>query len=454
MKRRERKMKKVLSCALALSLLTAGTAFASGYRIPVQSIDSTAKSGANIASASSADAAFDNPAAMSFLKPGWLVEVDGTYLHLSSVKYSDNGGIGSALYGPGGANGKSEDEDYIIPTLFAVSPEWNNMRFGFSITTPYGMGKRWPSNGMDNIYPATFASKFELRITDFNPTVTYAITDKLSVAGGLRLLYGSATLMNQGVPYVFAMSDIAPSQALSGDAWGWGYNLAIDYKATKEWNFAATFRSKADLNFSGDVLMGAVMNTPMGFIPVGSFAMNGKVTVIAPAVFALSTAYSWDKFTLELTLDRTFWSAYNQLNFSYDQQIPGLNAGPGAPFGPQEKNWKDANAIRLGLEYNVVKPLTLMAGLCYDHGGAPDATLGFELPDSDAWSFSLGARYAVTDRLDIGLAGLYDRLSSRSVNQITGVSPTGEVEYTGQGMDGKFTDSSAVLVTLGIQYRF
>jgi long-chain fatty acid transport protein len=331
------------------------------------------------------------------------------------------------------------------------------MRFGFSITTPYGMGKRWPSNGMDNIYPATFASKFELRITDFNPTVTYAVTDKLSVAGGLRLLYGSATLMSGGIVDAdpetgsFAVA----GRALSGDAWGWGYNLAIDYKASKEWNFAATYRSKADLNFSGDTILASSMHAadgsiiPNAYLPfaLGYNAVltpQGKVTVIAPAVFALSTAYSWDKFTLELTVDRTFWSAYNQLNFSYDQSLAGYPI-LGSAFGPVEKNWKDANAIRLGLAYNVVKPLTLMAGLCYDHGGAPESTLGFELPDSDAWVFSLGARYAVTDRLDLGVGVLYDSMNSHTVPASANNT---------QMIDGKFSDAAALLVTAGIQYRF
>ncbi|MDR0476611.1 MAG: outer membrane protein transport protein, partial [Desulfobulbaceae bacterium] len=164
MRRREKNIKKMLSCVAIASLLAGGTAFANGYRIPEQSVDSTAKAGANIASASSADAAYYNPAAVSFLKDGWLVEVDGTYLHLTAEKYQDSR---SPLY-----NGRSKVEDYGLPTLFVVSPEWQNMRFGFSITTPYGLGKRW-----DQPFPATFANKFELRITDFNPTVTYAVTD-------------------------------------------------------------------------------------------------------------------------------------------------------------------------------------------------------------------------------------------------------------------------------------
>ena len=41
-------MKKTISVVALASVLAAGSAFASGYRIPEQSADSTAKAGANI----------------------------------------------------------------------------------------------------------------------------------------------------------------------------------------------------------------------------------------------------------------------------------------------------------------------------------------------------------------------------------------------------------------------
>jgi long-chain fatty acid transport protein len=43
-------MKKIIPLLGLNSMLIAGTACASGYRIPEQSVDSTAKAGANIAS--------------------------------------------------------------------------------------------------------------------------------------------------------------------------------------------------------------------------------------------------------------------------------------------------------------------------------------------------------------------------------------------------------------------
>ena len=58
--------------------------------------------------------------------------------------------------------------------------------------------------------------------------------------------------------------------------------------------------------------------------------------------------------------------------------------------------------------------LTLMGGFAYDETPVPAENIGFELPDSDAWIYSLGAQYKVNEKLDIGIAALYDYKESRS----------------------------------------
>ncbi|MDR3089678.1 MAG: outer membrane protein transport protein [Desulfobulbaceae bacterium] len=412
-------MKKILSVTAVVSLLTtmaSGGALASGYRIPEQSLNSTAKSGANIASASSADAAYFNPAAVVWLKEGWLAEINGTYLHLTAMDYTDRR---SPLY-----NAESKDENYFIPTIFLVSPEWKDFRFGFSVTVPYGLGKRW----YDPL-PKTFAEKFDLRVFDINPTVTYAINDKFAISGGIRALYAKATVMSNGM--LSPEMGVSGSRYMHGDTTEWGYNLAIDYKPAKDWNLAATYRSHVDLDYKGDV----ILKSNMG----GGIDTSGNVTVVAPAVLALSAAYTWDKLTVELTIDRTFWSEYEHLDFDYDQ--PVMNPVLAAAFErPVKKDWDDSSAIRLGFDYALTNTFNIMAGFAYDENPVPEETVNFELPDSDAWLFSLGMRYAVNDNLDIGVAALVDVKEDRKVKN--------------QHIDGEFTDCAAVLLTFGVQYRF
>jgi long-chain fatty acid transport protein len=73
----------------------------------------------------------------------------------------------------------------------------------------------------------------------------------------------------------------------------------------------------------------------------------------------------------------------------------------------------------------------------------PDETVGFELPDSDAWLYSLGFQYKVSESMDVGVAVLYDYKETRKVEG----SP-------GDRIYGEFTDAAAFLMTVGLNYRF
>ena len=173
-------MKKVISVLALASVFAAGSAFASGYRIPEQSSDSVAKAGAHIASSVGADSTYYNPANMSWADDAWLTEIDLNYIHLTTIDYTD--ARTSTM------NGASETENFLLPTFFLVSPNYNDFRFGFSVTVPYGLAKRW-----NQPFPALSAKKFELQVFDINPTVSYEINKYLSIAGGVRLIASTAT---------------------------------------------------------------------------------------------------------------------------------------------------------------------------------------------------------------------------------------------------------------------
>ena len=403
-------------CVVALaSLFAASSAFASGYRIPEQSVDSTAKSGANIASATGADAAYFNPANMSWMENGWQAEVGASLVHLSSISYDD--ARTSAF------DGSSEEENIAIPSAFLVSPDYDNFRFGLSLTAPYGLAKRWQADP----FPKTFADKFSLKVIELNPTVAYKINDIVSVAAGVRLLYNQATVMSSGgiAPGVMA------SRIMDGDSVEWGYNLAVAVKPCDNVDMAVTYRSNVDLDFEGDVTLA----TNVGPSP---WVGDGAVTVTAPAVLALSAAYTMDDWTFELTIDRTFWSEYESLDFTYTPAL--INPVLAATFTRSVRNYEDTTAIRLGVTYDYSEEITLMAGFAYDENPVPEANLGFELPDSDAYLFSAGARFKIDENMEFGIACLYDLKEERTVNNGT--------------INGEFTDASAFLVTAGLSYKF
>ncbi len=407
---------KILLAALG-GLLIAATAHASAYRIPEQSVNSTARAGAYVAHTPGADASYFNPANMAWLEDRGMVEVDLVWIDLPSISYDDNR---TPAY-----DGESESEDFLLPTVFAVSPDYNNFRVGLSLTYPAGLSKEWKQP-----YPMTFAEEFTLKVVEFNPTVSYRVNDMLSLAAGFRVIYSDANVKSRGL---ISPPSVTASRYMDGDTWEMGYNLALSLRPTPESDLSVTYRSKVDLNLEGQ----ADLATSAG---PSAYSGSADVTVPLPAVLAVAGSYTFfDQLTVELEYDRTFWSEYDTLDFNYPVSL-GNPYLIGAFDNPKAKDWEDTDTWRISVSYDMRNSFVLMAGFAIDDNPIPDATLGFDLPDADAKLYSVGLRYQATDKLNIGVAYLYDDKEKRTV--------------TNSMVDGSFDHIGAHLFTVGVSYTF
>jgi long-chain fatty acid transport protein len=413
-------MKKTIAVTALGLLLAAGSAYGAGYRLPEQSLNATAKSGANVAYTTGADAAFYNPAGMVWLEDRAYLEANLTYIGLNSITYSDNR---TPLY-----SGESEYETFYMPSFFAVSPDYNGFRIGLSVDVPAGLSKKWSQP-----FPRTFAQEFSLEVTEINPSVAYKIGDIFSVGAGFSAIYADATVKSAG-RISTDHGGVNASRDMNGDTWEWGFNLAASLRPVDNLNLAVTYRSNVDLDLEGD----ATLLTNATFAGNAAYIGPGSVSVPSPAVLALAGSYTFfDQLTIELEYDRTFWSEYDVLDFTYPTSL-GNPYLTGAFDLPKAKDWDDTDTWRIGVSYDI-NAFTLMAGFAIDENPIPDATLNFDLPDSDAKLYSLGVRYRVNADLDLGLAWLYDDKDSRNVVN----------EY----INGTFDDAGANLITFGISYK-
>ncbi len=408
-------MKKVLSVIGLLSVGIVGTAGASGYRIPEQSVNSTARAGGYVAYTPAADAAYYNPANMAWLDDRGYLEVDATWIRLDAVTYTDHR---TSSY-----NGESEEENFLLPTFFAVSPDYHNFRVGFSLTGPAGLSKQWKQP-----FPRTFAEEFTLKVYEVNPTLSYKLCDQFSIGGGLRVLYGDGRVKSNGM----VASGVTASRSMDGDTWEAGYNLALTARPVENLNVSATYRSKVDLDIEGT----ADLATSLG---PGSYHGDAGVEVLVPAALALAVSYTFfDQLTAEMVYERTYWSDYESLDFTYP--VPLGNPLLTSVFDDAKpKNWSDTDSWRFSLTYDFKNSFILMAGFAYDENPIPDEAVNFELPDSNAKLYSLGLRYQVNEDLELGIAYLYDDKETRRV--------------TNEVLDGEFSDASAHLLTFGLSYK-
>lgn len=386
---------------LALSAIASSVVMAGAYKIPEQSLNSMALGAAYVAHTTGADTAYFNPANMAFMGEKQYVEGAITLAHLPSNVYS-----------LGAASGKSEVEDLLIPNFHYVSAPMGDFRWGVSTTVPGGLTKRW-----ETVFQKAFAEEFTLQVVEINPSASYKIMDNLSVGAGLRLIYSKGIVKNDaraiGIPLVVDME---------ADTIEFGYNLALAYKPTNDINMAVTYRSEIELEEEGTASINGTI-------------MDASVTIPLPAALNVAVSKTWnDKFTLEAVYERTYWSAYERLEFV------------GTPLPVTVKNWEDSNTFRIGATIELDK-ITMMMGFAIDETPIPEDKVSFELPDSDAKIFSMGFRYQQTEALSWGAAFLYD--SKESISMTPGVSHN-PILVNG----GSFTEGGAFLTTVGMAYEF
>jgi long-chain fatty acid transport protein len=412
----------ISTCAATLS-------FAAGYKIPEQSLTSVALSAAYVANANGADASYYNPANMVWNDDENLLEMGLTYINLPKIKYE--GTVSGAS-----ADAKSKSQQFLLPTLHFSSKAYGKVRYGFSITAPGGLSKRWKDP-----YQKASAEEFTLKVIELNPTVAYKVDNKFAIGGGFRMIYSKGIVKaDRNLP------PIGPtfSEDMNGDDISFGYNMALAYRPNNNIKLATTYRSKVNLKEKGNAngyinkyLLTHNLADAATLIPYNSIA---SVAIPLPATLNIAASYTYKKTTVEFVYERVYWSKYKKLDFNFADPVVEAVLGQ-----PKDKNWKDTNTYRIGVTHQYNEKLKLMAGFAIDNTPIPSKTLGFELPDADAKLYSVGFEYKYSKKVSIGMSYLYDDKETRTIS-----ASDGNIN----GISGTFKDISAHLVTVGFKYRF
>lgn len=404
-----------LTVILLIICLLPAAALAAGYRIPENSFRSSAQLGACVAGADGADASYFNPGAMMNLDSKAAWETGALLIKLPEVKYA---GTATAV----AATGDSRTESFIVPYFHYVAP-WHGerLRFGLSIVSPAGLTKRW-----DTPVARAFAEEYSLQVIEVNPTAAWRLNKRWTMGAGLRLLKSDGKIK--------VTPAATTSMSLEGDSQDTGYNLALHGQLNDRTSLGLTWRSRVTLGMKGS----SVVRHPL----LGLVNSAASVDLELPSAIDLAINRRCGKTRWELVVERVFWSAYSRLDFQFANA-----AVEASPFGAtRPKNWKNTTTIRLGMERALNKQWTLLAGLAWDPTPVPDSSLGFELPDSDAWAISIGGRRKVSDSIDWGFAYIYDRKQPRDILAVNNTN--------GAGLSGRFSGGGAHILNVSMRYRF
>jgi long-chain fatty acid transport protein len=446
---------------LLVLLLSASTSFAAGFRLPEAGNKANAMGFAFTAQADNPSAIYYNPAGLTQLEKN-NIALGVTYTNLPGGEFTGT----TPLTNGATVSETQKDLDFFLPNMYyTYTSKGSGVAYGLGVFTPFGLGQEY-ENENTSIFRNQI-TKIDLKTIVINPTIAFDINEYLSVGIGVDFMYGMATLERTPV-----LNNVAPgvpignnpvnayNTKLDGDGTAWGYNFGILLKPTKELRVGFNFRSPFTLEIEGaDVDLSNISSTPI--IPLSgatpqqvfggsSYHTTGSTTIKMPATAALGVAYIWDRLTVEVDADRTFWSSYKSLDLNFKDNTALLPKSTSSP-----KNWRDVCALRTGLEYRVANPVALRAGFSYDPSPVPAETLGPELPDADRLYYMLGAGLKFGN-WTVDIAGIYIDKKDRKVNnQGSNQVPTlgGSYPQYATGQNGTWTGHSW-LAGMDIAYKF
>ena len=229
-------MKKLCWTAASVAL-TGFSAFGAGFALYEGSASGTALGGAVMGKAVDASALFYNPATMS----------DFTNVVVTVGFVTEHPTADTAINGHHGR--KMDPGAFALPHAYAIVPLPYDFSFGLGFAPEFGLGTHYNQDWeMAWNTRSTFVEGLTL-----NPNISYRITDKWSVAAGIRLLY-------------FEFDQYSHPQAVSdGNYYGsmrnhlkgdngftdWGWELSTRYKFTDRISAGILYKSYIDTKVKG-----------------------------------------------------------------------------------------------------------------------------------------------------------------------------------------------------------
>lgn len=381
-----------------------------GFQVSLQGTKQLGMGHTGVALAKDEATVFFNPAGMSMLKGN---SVGASFSPIfANTQYVDNAtqassrtenpmGTPFTFYGVFG----SQDSSSVL----------SKFKFGIGVYTPFGSSVNWGENWTGRAALTSIA----LRSIYVQPTVSYKISDKLSIGVGVAAVYGSVNLQRKLLFPTLAQPTEEAKGELDGNTWSWGYNVGIYYQPVDQLSIGVSYRSQVNVEVDGGTA--TFTNIPAFF--ANRFPSGGKTTFKAklplPQVFNVGIAYKpMPNLTVSAEANYIGWSAYDSLIFDYaDNTLPDTRSA---------RLYKDITTIRVGAEY-MLNNLAIRGGAYFGPTAVSAGHLTPETPDADRIGLTFGLGYKVGN-LGIDAAFLYittdKRQDTNSETQLSGTFQT------------------------------
>lgn len=382
-----------LAIVLALAWGLPQESWGAGFALVQQGTAAMAQANAFVAEADDPSAIYYNPAGLNQLKRPQVYV--GNFFH-----YPDR-----EFHGSGGYFSETKPRFYESAAFYLAVPVHDRVALGLGVFAPFGLGSDWPATWAGR-YIATYT---RMKTYNVNPVISLKLLDNLSVAGGLDFLW-SDVRMRSKVPVVPALF-IDGKSDVGGTGTGVGVNFGVLYEPLKGVKLGFSYRSHIEVIHRGS----RDQSLPVA-IPGLPTSIDGSAKVVFPPSVTFGISVSrFQPFTFNVDATWTGWSSFDRLAIDLARPIPFF--GRLATSLVTEKNWRDAWALRFGVNYQLTEDMKIRAGYAFDMTPVPSGTLEPSIPDSNRHIFAVGGETKFW-RLTLGIAYNFILNEGRSKNNL------------------------------------
>jgi long-chain fatty acid transport protein len=381
-------------------VLASSNVFAGGFALNEQSISGMGSGFAGrSSSAEDASTIYGNPAGMARLKQEQVSVGAATLFAKSDISRTR------------GTFGGNEDGDMVptttVPMGYYVKPIDDHWAFGVGFYVPFGLITDYGSGFAGRYY----ANKSEVTTLTFQPTISYAFNEKVSIGFGPTINRISGEISGM-VPNPLSPGRNDGKLKSTGDDTALGFNAGVLVQATDQTRLGLTYHSKVSYHLDAKT---KVTDGIFSVLGVSGRSYDASLDVDTPESVDFSVTHQFNNdWTLYLGSTWTRWSRFKELTIE-NSGLPPLLSGQLGTIS-EEQNWHDTWAHAIGAAYQLNNQWVLRAGFSVDQSPANNTNRGPRIPTGDRKVLSFGAGWTPVENVTIDLAYSYLWEESVEVN--------------------------------------
>ncbi|ODP97668.1 long-chain fatty acid transporter [Salinivibrio sp. SS3] len=293
-----------------------------------------------------------------------------------------------------------------VPNIHIIQPIDDKLAVGFSAFSNFGLSTDYPKD----FHAGSIAGSTELVTMNFNPNIAYKLNDQWSIGAGISAIYADAELKRQkgalslqNPPNGLGGNASDQVAKLTGDGWGFGWNLGLLWEINEDNRFGLTYRSQTDVTLDGKFTDGlpALAGGPTGGGP--GTEVDGELELNLPEIIEFSGFHQLNQqLAVHYSAMYTGWDSLKELKATGS----GCSANNNVCF-QKEEDWDNSWRYALGATYTMDEQWAFRAGYAYDESPVPAEKRTLSIPDSDRHWWSLGTTYTANENLSVDLGFAY-----------------------------------------------